>query len=428
MAGFVGRYEHSLDTKGRVILPAKFRAHFEHGGFLTEHSEGCIALWTLGEFERQMESMQEQAGQGRAERNRARVWASSSAEVEIDRQGRMPIPGHLRTFAGLENEVLVLGVIDRVELWNPAAWDEKVQPEEGWLLGDARNREHGHAVARRADRHGHDAHRQEESLNTARHQEPEDSRDMQDHVQPLDRLPPGGLLHPLPGRSFGSPPPSRPAGRGAADGPLVLPHSRAARRSGVALCLGATRNPRRRHRRRRRAFGGAPRGLPGSARAGSRPRPGGPRGRPVPPDLVRGPDHADPVPVLGLVVRDRSAPRAGRALGCAVRSRRQLTATGRSRHGASRSARTVRSTCGWTSRPAWRPPSWSTPARRPSWPHSSARTGRAASPAGSPGPSWPPGPSLRRSSWPTWWPPPYRRQPGERDIRRVGCSKRSGSR
>ena len=49
----------------------------------------------------------------------------------------MPIPGHLRTFAGLETEVLVLGVIDRVELWNPAAWDEKVQPEEGWLLGDA---------------------------------------------------------------------------------------------------------------------------------------------------------------------------------------------------------------------------------------------------------------------------------------------------
>jgi MraZ protein len=104
---------------------------------LTEHSEGCIALWTLGEFERQMEGMQEQAAQGRAERNRARVWASSSAEVEIDRQGRMPIPGHLRNFAGLETEVLVLGVIDRVELWNPAAWDEKVQPEEGWLLGDS---------------------------------------------------------------------------------------------------------------------------------------------------------------------------------------------------------------------------------------------------------------------------------------------------
>ena len=136
MAGFVGRYEHSLDTKGRVILPAKFRPQFERGGFLTQHSEGCIALWTLGEFERQMDSMQERAAAGKADRNRARVWASTSAEVEVDRQGRMPIPSHLREFAGLDAEVLVHGAIDRVELWKPAAWTERVQPVEGWLLDD----------------------------------------------------------------------------------------------------------------------------------------------------------------------------------------------------------------------------------------------------------------------------------------------------
>ena len=349
MAGFVGRYEHSLDTKGRVILPAKFRTHFEHGGFLTEHSEGCIALWTLGEFERQMESMQEQAGQGRAERNRARVWASSSAEVEIDRQGRMPIPGHLRTFAGLESEVLVLGVIDRVELWNPAAWDEKVQPEEGWLLGD----DAGIGITATQTDTDRRNHSTKNATDNARTRETH-----QDHVQLLDRLSPGGSLHPLPGRSFGSPPPSRPAGRGAADGPLVLTHSRAARRSGVALCLGATRNPRRRHRRRRRTFGGAPRGLPGTARARPRPRPGGPRGRPVPPALVRGPDHADPVPVLGLVVRRRSPPGAGAALGCAASTSASAHRSWTKPHGASHSAPTARSTCGWTSRPAWRPPSW----------------------------------------------------------------------
>ena len=121
MAGFVGRYEHSLDTKGRVILPAKFRGQFERGGYLTQNSEGCLALWTPGEFERQMEHMQERAGSSRADRNRARIWASNSAEVEIDRQGRMPIPAHLRTFAHLDAEVLVHGAIDRVELWNPAA-------------------------------------------------------------------------------------------------------------------------------------------------------------------------------------------------------------------------------------------------------------------------------------------------------------------
>jgi MraZ protein len=136
VAGFVGRYEHSLDDKGRVILPAKFRAQFERGGYLTQHSEGCLALWTLGEFERQMESMQQRAAAGKSDRNRARLWASNSAEVEVDRQGRMAIPSHLRAFAALEGEVLVHGAIDRVELWNAPAWAERVLPEESWLLDD----------------------------------------------------------------------------------------------------------------------------------------------------------------------------------------------------------------------------------------------------------------------------------------------------
>lgn len=136
MAGFVGRYEHSLDTKGRVILPSKFRAEFEHGGYLAQHTEGCLALWTPAEFERQTVAMVDRAESGRANRNRARLWASSSHEVEIDRQGRMAIPARLREFASLENEVLVHGALDRIELWNPATWAEKVQPEESWLLGD----------------------------------------------------------------------------------------------------------------------------------------------------------------------------------------------------------------------------------------------------------------------------------------------------
>lgn len=135
MARFVGRFEHSLDAKGRVILPAKFRPQFDRGGYLSEHREGCLALWTPGEFERQMQAMQEQAAGGsRQERNRARVWAANSSEVEIDRQGRMAIPAHLRAFASLETDVLVHGAIDRVELWNPATWQERVSPVESWFL------------------------------------------------------------------------------------------------------------------------------------------------------------------------------------------------------------------------------------------------------------------------------------------------------
>lgn len=130
MARFFGRYEHSLDPKGRIILPVKFRVHFERGGFLTQFHDRCLALWTPDEFERQMEGMEQAQAQGREERNVARLWASGTQEVEVDKQGRFAIPPHLREFAGLENEVLVNGAIDRVELWRPQEWARRMEPAE----------------------------------------------------------------------------------------------------------------------------------------------------------------------------------------------------------------------------------------------------------------------------------------------------------
>ena len=66
-----------------------------------------------------------------------RFWSSNVGPLEIDRQGRMMIPVHLRTYAALENDVLVLGAIDRVELWEPGRWEEKVGPEEQRLIEGA---------------------------------------------------------------------------------------------------------------------------------------------------------------------------------------------------------------------------------------------------------------------------------------------------
>jgi len=130
MDRFFGRYEHTLDGKGRVILPAKFRAPFVAGGYLTQHLDGCLALWTPTEFEIQGQQMQERAALSRQDRNLARMWASASQEVDIDRQGRMAIPAQLRQYAELQGgDVLVLGANDRVELWAPARWEEIVGPE-----------------------------------------------------------------------------------------------------------------------------------------------------------------------------------------------------------------------------------------------------------------------------------------------------------
>ncbi|HUI03022.1 MAG TPA: division/cell wall cluster transcriptional repressor MraZ [Acidimicrobiales bacterium] len=130
VARFFGTYEHSLDSKGRVILPARFRTAFEHGGYLTQFRDGCLALWTPEQFEIQMEEVQARAATGRADRNMARLWAAGTQDLEVDRQGRMVLPARMREYAGLENDVVVVGVIDRVELWDPARWAEKIGPEE----------------------------------------------------------------------------------------------------------------------------------------------------------------------------------------------------------------------------------------------------------------------------------------------------------
>ena len=136
MVRFFGRYEHSVDPKGRVILPAKFRAHFEHGGFLTQFQGGCLALWTPEEFAVQSAEMEEAQKLGPAERNLARVWASGTQEVEVDKQGRVAIVASLRGFAQLHEAVLVNGALNRIELWNPERWEQKVSATEAALIED----------------------------------------------------------------------------------------------------------------------------------------------------------------------------------------------------------------------------------------------------------------------------------------------------
>ena len=133
---FFGRHEHSLDLKGRVILPARFRTAFESGGFLSQYTSRCLALWTPDEFDVQLERMEALQDAGRDELNLARYLAAGSVAVEVDRQGRFAIPAHMREFARLESDVLVNGAINRIELWSPVLWAQKVQPSERALTDE----------------------------------------------------------------------------------------------------------------------------------------------------------------------------------------------------------------------------------------------------------------------------------------------------
>jgi MraZ protein len=129
---FLGRYEHSLDSKGRVVLPAKFRASFDTHLFLTQHLDKCVAMWTPEAFEEELAKKESQQGQSSADRNLVRVWAAGATEAEMDRSGRVAIPSWLRGYAGLEEggEVLVMGALDRIELWRRTEWEARVQPSE----------------------------------------------------------------------------------------------------------------------------------------------------------------------------------------------------------------------------------------------------------------------------------------------------------
>jgi MraZ protein len=131
MLGFVGQFQHSLDAKGRLILPAKFRAEYEHGGHLSPNTDGCVALWTPGEFARQAEERLAQARHGGADELRvARYWAANSSDAEFDKQGRFALPTSIREYAQLEGDVLIVGSLDHIELWDPTIYDEKVNPAE----------------------------------------------------------------------------------------------------------------------------------------------------------------------------------------------------------------------------------------------------------------------------------------------------------
>lgn len=129
---FFGRSDHSLDAKGRLFLPARHRPSFERGAFVTKSIDGCLAIWPQDDFLRMIAELQEKARRGAKERQVLRSIAAGTHEVLPDRQGRVPIPQALREFAGLAEQVAVIGNVDHLEVWDPERWAAKdAQGSEG---------------------------------------------------------------------------------------------------------------------------------------------------------------------------------------------------------------------------------------------------------------------------------------------------------
>jgi MraZ protein len=120
----LGEFQHSLDEKGRLAIPAKYRALFSDGAVVTRGFEQCLALYPLGEWDTFAEKIASLPTAQADARQIVRQIFSSAAEVDLDRLGRINIPQLLREYAGLEGETTLAGVGTRFEIWDRQRWDD----------------------------------------------------------------------------------------------------------------------------------------------------------------------------------------------------------------------------------------------------------------------------------------------------------------
>lgn len=120
---FTGEYRHSVDDKGRIAVPARFRAQLAGGAYVSRWIDGCLAIFPAAAWD---ELAAKVAGLPIADpgsRAFARFLFGGAVEAELDRQGRILVPAYLREWAGLGTEAVVLGARDHAEIWAPERWE-----------------------------------------------------------------------------------------------------------------------------------------------------------------------------------------------------------------------------------------------------------------------------------------------------------------
>lgn len=118
----MGEFMHTLDPKGRVFLPAKWREELADEVVVTKGHEKCLYVMTKERFGARRAQLDELSSNRKVNRDHNRIFFSSGSEEPVDKSGRMSIPANLRQYAGLEKEVVVIGVSDRAEIWDRTEW------------------------------------------------------------------------------------------------------------------------------------------------------------------------------------------------------------------------------------------------------------------------------------------------------------------
>jgi MraZ protein len=127
---FLGTHSPRLDDKGRLILPAKFRDELAEGVVVTKGQERCLFVFPSAEFARLAEQIRTAPVTHKAARAYSRVFFASAHDEVPDRQGRVTIPAHLREYAGLARDCVVIGASSRVEIWDRQAWESYLAASE----------------------------------------------------------------------------------------------------------------------------------------------------------------------------------------------------------------------------------------------------------------------------------------------------------
>ena len=121
---FMGEYSHSIDAKGRLIIPSKFREQLGEEFVLTKGLDGCLFVVPNDEWKSFEEKLRALPLTNKSARTFSRFFVAGATSCELDKQGRILVPATLREFAGLEKDVVLTGNINRIEIWSKEKWSE----------------------------------------------------------------------------------------------------------------------------------------------------------------------------------------------------------------------------------------------------------------------------------------------------------------
>lgn len=127
---FLGTYNPKLDEKGRFFLPAKFREELAAGVVITRSQERSLAIYPTATFEAMVRSVGSAPATVKQVRDFQRMLAAGASDEVPDKQGRIGVPPVLRQYAGLDKDIVVIGSIDRLEVWDAATWQEYSTAQE----------------------------------------------------------------------------------------------------------------------------------------------------------------------------------------------------------------------------------------------------------------------------------------------------------